>query len=65
MEIETADEAHLFQVAERLGFDTSKALHGSVEVVYQHEFDVTEDEIDAWEEILFGPVPDWLESRRK
>ena len=41
------------------------ALHGSVETAYQDLFDVTEDEIDSWEEITFIPVPDWLEIRRK
>lgn len=65
VEIEAEDETGLFAVANQLGFDSAQAVHGSVEVVYQHIYDVTEEEVDSWQEILFGAVPDWLESRRK
>ncbi|MDK2898851.1 MAG: adenylate cyclase, class 2 [Patescibacteria group bacterium] len=63
VEIEASDEGELKSVAEKLDFDYSKALHGSVELAYQAIYDVTEEEIDSWEEILFIDTPDWLLSR--
>lgn len=64
VEIEAQDEDSLKDIAVKLGFDWSAALHGSVETAYQAVYDVTEDEIDSWKEILFIPVPEWLEERR-
>lgn len=64
VEIEAPDEDSLRNIAEKLGFNWSNALHGSVETAYQAVYDVTEDEIDDWKEILFIPVPGWLEERR-
>ena len=65
VEIESATEEEIHKVSNLLGFDWNKALHGSVETAYQDLFDVTEDEIDGWKEIVFTPVPDWLEVKRK
>ena len=65
VEIESETEEEIRKVANLLDFDWAKALHGSVETAYQDLFDVTEDEIDGWEEITFVPVPDWLEVKRK
>lgn len=65
VEIESENEEEIRKVTDILGFDWSKALHGSVETAYQDIFDVTEEEIDGWEEITFVPVPDWLEIKRK
>ena len=65
LEIEAEDEAQLFAIAERLGFRREDALHGSVEIVYQHEYDVTEADVDSWAEILFVDVPQSLEGKRK
>ena len=65
VEIESETEEEIRKVANLLGFEWSKALHGSVETAYQDLFNVTEDEIDGWEEITFTPVPDWLEIKRK
>lgn len=64
VEIEAPDEDSLKGIAVKLGFDWNNALHGSVETAYQAVYDVTEDEIDDWKEILFIPVPEWLEERR-
>ena len=64
MEIEAPDEGLLKDVAMQLGFDWKEALYGSVETAYQAVYDVTDDEIDGWKEIMFTPVPDWLEERR-
>lgn len=65
VEVESETEEEIRKVSDLLGFDWSTALHGSVETAYQALYDVTEDEIDGWEEITFTPVPDWLEIKRK
>lgn len=65
VEIEAPDEETLFKTADKLGFRKEDALHGSVEITYLQEYDVTESEVDAWPEITFMPVPDWLEAKRK
>jgi adenylate cyclase class 2 len=66
IEIEGPDEASLKKLATRLGLDWAEACHGSVEVVYQAEFNATDQEIDDIPVITFEePVPDWLEARRK
>ena len=65
LEIESPTEEEIHKVSDLLGFDWKDAIHGSVENAYQKYYDVTEDEIDGWEEITFIPVPDWLEIRGK
>lgn len=65
VEIEAPDEQALKDVADKLGFDWSLALHGSVETAYQKYYDVTEEEIDGWSVITFSPVPDWLEIKNR
>lgn len=65
LEIEGPSEVAVKDLAEKLGLDWSKAQHGSVEVVYTAEYDVTEEEVCNWPKILFTPVPEWLEKTRK
>lgn len=65
VEIEAKSEEKLQNVASILGLDFSKALHGSVETAYQAVYDVTEEEVDAWDEIKFSDVPDWLAEKAK
>lgn len=65
VEIEAKSENAVRKTAQLLELDFDKALHGSVEVAYQAVYDVTDAEIDHWEEILFSPVPDWLDVKRK
>lgn len=65
IEIEGPNEAAVRETAEKLSFKFEEALFGSVEVAYQAEYDVTEDEIDDWDEVTFVPVPDWLEVKRR
>jgi adenylate cyclase, class 2 len=65
LEIEGRDEKSVRLVADQLGFNWDDAVHGSVEIVYQKHYDVTEQEVDDWKEIIFSPVPDWLEKKRK
>ena len=65
VELEGKSEQDLKHVATLLEFDWTKALHGSVETAYQALYDVSEEEIDTWQEVKFIPVPDWLEKHRK
>lgn len=65
VELEGASEEQLKAVAAELGFDWNAALHGSVEIAYQAYYDVTEEEVCGWENIIFSPVPEWLENKRK
>ncbi|MDO8471368.1 MAG: CYTH domain-containing protein [bacterium] len=65
VEIEGKDAQTVKNVANRLGFNWENAKYGSVENIYQEIFDVTEEEVDAWDMITFSPVPQWLEERRK
>lgn len=65
IEIEAKSEDELFRVAELLGLPRTEALHGSVEIAYQAVYDVSEAEIDGWEEIRFIDTPDWLLAKVK
>lgn len=66
VEMEGPDEAGLKDLAAKLGLDWSKVCHGSVEIVYQGEYDVTDEDIYTIPNINFDdPVPDWLEERRR
>ena len=65
VEFEGSSEEQVRKASGKLGFAWEEALYGSIENVYQSYFDVTEAEVDHWPEIKFGPVPDWLEAKRK
>jgi len=65
VEIEAESVEKLKEVAEKLGLDYEQALHGSVELAYQAVYDVSEAEIDRWEDINFTTIPDWLSSKKK
>jgi len=65
VEVESAKEETLRSVVRELDLDWNDGLHGSVETAYQKYFNVTEKEVDLWEEIVFSDTPDWLEIRRK
>ena len=65
VELEGHSEESVKGVASKLGFDWTNALHGSVATVYQMHYDVTADEVNAWELIDFQPVPEWLEKTRR
>jgi adenylate cyclase, class 2 len=65
VEIEAKDEQALKKTAEKLGFEWAQIKHGSVENVYQENYNVTEREVDAWKEIVFIDTPDWLVEKRR
>lgn len=65
VEIEAKSEEELKNTAQKLELDYSMSLHGSVETAYQAVYDVSEEEIDNWEEIRFTKVPQWLARKTK
>lgn len=65
IEIESPNEDEIREVSQALGLKWEEALHGSVEIVYQQYYDVTEAEIDFLDRITFSDIPDWLEAKRK
>lgn len=64
VEIEGKSEESVRMASKMLGLDWQKALFGSVEIVYQSYYNVTEEEVDSWEEMKFGQVPEWLRGRK-
>ena len=65
IEIEGKSAEAVEKLANELGFKMEDAEYGSVEIVYQQDFDVTEDEINYMPEIKFTEIPEWLEKRRR
>ncbi|MFA5003686.1 MAG: class IV adenylate cyclase [Candidatus Saccharimonadales bacterium] len=66
IEIEGPDEQSLKGLAEKLDLDWGRVCHGSVEVVYRAEYDVTDEEVDNIPVINFeNSVPEVLESKRR
>ena len=66
IEMEGPDEASLQDLAAKLDLEWSKVCHGSVEVVYQAEYDVTDDDVDDLAVITFDePVPALFKKRRR
>jgi adenylate cyclase class 2 len=65
VEIEAESLEKLKDAAGKLGLDYEQALHGSVELAYQAVYDVTEAQIDSWQDINFTTIPDWLSSKKK
>jgi adenylate cyclase, class 2 len=65
VELEGSTEAAVRKAAATLNLDWNKAMHGSVEPVYQMHYDFTDAEIDAWPSITFTPPPAWLLAKAK
>lgn len=64
LEVEGQSEAAVRAVAEKLALDWATALFDSADGLYQRVFDVTRTEISTCP-ITFGPVPAWLEAKRR
>lgn len=64
VEVEGPDEASVRSVSEKLGFEYASAMFDSADAAYQRYFDVTRTEI-CTVPLTFGPVPDWLEAKRR
>jgi adenylate cyclase class 2 len=66
VEIEGPDETTLKDIATKLGLNWGEVKHGSVEIVYQGEYDVTDEEFNKIPVITFEePAPEWLGKRRR
>jgi len=65
VEIEAKTEENLKKIAKLLGLNFQDAVFGSVEIVYEAEYNVTDEEIDMIPVVKFGKIPKWLEERRK
>ncbi len=66
VEIEAANEAALKAVVAKLGLDWNDAVFGSVEVVYQNEYKITDLEFYGLATINFDlPLPALLKRRRR
>lgn len=64
IEIEAPTEAIVRDVSAKLGFDYSQAIFDSTDAIYERYFNVTRTEISTVP-LAFGPVPEWLESKRR
>jgi adenylate cyclase class 2 len=66
VEMEGPDETALKALAAKLGLDWAQAKHGSVEIVYRGEYDVTDDDVNNIPVISFDePVPDILAKNKR
>jgi len=66
IEIEAPDADAMKDIFAKLGLDYTQAVFGSVEVVYQNEYDVDEATVQNIKTVRFDlPVPGVLASRRK
>jgi adenylate cyclase, class 2 len=64
IEVEGTSAAAVSRIASLLGLAMDQAVYGAA-VPYLAEYEVTEDEVNRWPEILFKPVPEWLKQRRR
>ncbi|GAC1391207.1 MAG: hypothetical protein NVSMB46_02880 [Candidatus Saccharimonadales bacterium] len=65
VEIEASNEESLKRTAQLLDLDLNNMKHGSVETAYQAVYEVSDEEVDAWSDISFIPVPEWLAKKIK
>lgn len=64
VEVEGPNEQAVRAVAQKLGLDYDTAMFDSNDAIYVKHFDVTRTEISTVP-IVFGPVPEWLEQKRR
>lgn len=66
VEVEGPDEQTLRALARKLDLDWAVAYHGSVEIVYQAEYDITEDDFKDLTIITFDePLPELFKERQR
>jgi adenylate cyclase, class 2 len=66
MEIEGPNGKAVREMAEKLGLNWENATHGSVEIAYRAEYDITDEDINILPEIKFSAsVPKHLAAKRK
>jgi adenylate cyclase, class 2 len=64
IEIEGPTKEAVQKVTSELGLDYNTAIFDSTDAIYQKYFDVSRTEISTVP-IKFGPIPNWLEEKRK
>ncbi len=64
VEAEGKSEEAVKEMSSKLGLNWDDAIFDSTDRLYQMVFDVTRTEIST-HPIVFGPVPEWLEARRR
>lgn len=64
VEIEGDSEEKVKMGAAKLGFDWGNAHFGGAARIYKQYFDIEYEQIDKCPEVLFLPVPEWLERTR-
>jgi len=64
LEVEGDSEDSVRNAAALLNMNWEAALFGGVARIYKHYFDVEYVKIDRCPEIVFSPIPDWLEEKR-
>jgi adenylate cyclase class 2 len=64
LEIEGRSEDDVKTAAAQLDLDWKDALFGGVSEIYKKYFDIDREQIDRCPEIVFSPVPEWLEKKR-
>lgn len=66
VEIEGPDETSVKDLAAKLGLDWDTVCHGSAEIVYRAEYDITDEEFNNIPILTFDqPMPEILASRRR
>ena len=69
VEVEGTSVENMTAVSEKLGFNMEDALYGSVGLVYEKYYDISQDDLNAghgiWNRIEFKPLPDYLAARKK
>ena len=65
VELEGGLESKIQEVASKLSLDWTKALHGSVESAYQAYYNVTEEEVNSWQKVIFSDIPESLKKLKK
>jgi adenylate cyclase class 2 len=64
IEIEGESEEAVKDAAKKLGFRWDTAQFGGVARIYKQYFDVEYEQIDRCPELIFSPIPEWLENKR-
>ncbi len=65
IEVEGENEKAVRELVSKLGYTWEQAVPGDVVQIYQDVFDIEDWEISRKTEIKFGPIPDWLEAKRR
>ena len=65
IEIEGENEEEMQGLVRMLGLAWKQGVYGGIVEVFKYYYQVTSDEINHIETIAFGPLPAWLEEKRR